>query len=269
MAELADAARQDGSSAPTWAWLVEASGVSRRTVARALCELVQAGFLVVVETGSTELTRPSHSPVEGNRAAVYGFRVPEVPRRGTGTPMRLREARRSGTPLRSSTYGGTQTPYSRTKRPPEPASGGGTWPSHQGARTGRERLLLARTLRTRAWALRRTSDRALRAALRPELEAGWSVQDVLWALDHEPDGRVRWHTQDVRCPVGWLRARLRPWAGLPGPISAARAAEGAARRAAQQQRREELVAAQAAAVPMPEYVREALRAAQAGRRGCP
>ncbi|HEY3895087.1 MAG TPA: hypothetical protein VGL88_06935 [Pseudonocardiaceae bacterium] len=67
-------------SRPTWERLVSRSGLSERTVARWLQELRVRGWLAHLERGST----PSHRPMVlaylvGNRAAVYGLRIPLTP----------------------------------------------------------------------------------------------------------------------------------------------------------------------------------------------
>jgi hypothetical protein len=67
-------------SRPTWARLVARSRLSARTVARWLQELRVRGWLVLLEHGST----PAHRPLvlahlSGNRAAVYGLRIPLSP----------------------------------------------------------------------------------------------------------------------------------------------------------------------------------------------
>jgi hypothetical protein len=67
-------------SRPTWERLVLRSGLSERTVARWLQELRVRGWLAHIERGST----PSHRPMvlahlDGNRAAVYGLRIPLTP----------------------------------------------------------------------------------------------------------------------------------------------------------------------------------------------
>jgi hypothetical protein len=67
-------------SRPTWERLVSRSGVCERTVARWLQELRVRGWLVHLERGST----PAHRPMVlahlvGNRAAVYGLRIPLTP----------------------------------------------------------------------------------------------------------------------------------------------------------------------------------------------
>jgi hypothetical protein len=67
-------------SRPTWARLISRSGLSERTVARWLQELRVRGWLAHLEHGST----PAHRPMvlahlTGNRAAVYGLRIPLTP----------------------------------------------------------------------------------------------------------------------------------------------------------------------------------------------
>jgi hypothetical protein len=67
-------------SRPTWARLVARSKLSERTMARWLQELRVRGWLAHLEHGST----PAHRPIalahmSGNRAAVYGLRIPLSP----------------------------------------------------------------------------------------------------------------------------------------------------------------------------------------------
>jgi hypothetical protein len=68
-------------SRPTWERLVSRSALSERTVARWLQELRVRGWLAHIERGSTPLHRPmvlAHLG-GGNRAAVYGLRIPLTP----------------------------------------------------------------------------------------------------------------------------------------------------------------------------------------------
>jgi hypothetical protein len=67
-------------SRPTWERLVARSGLSERTVARWLQELRVRGWLAHLERGSTPVHRPSVlAHLDGNRAAVYGLRIPLSP----------------------------------------------------------------------------------------------------------------------------------------------------------------------------------------------
>lgn len=62
---------------PTWAKLTARSGLSERTIARWLQELRLHGWLVLLEHGSTPETRPmALAHLQGNRAALYGLRIP-------------------------------------------------------------------------------------------------------------------------------------------------------------------------------------------------
>jgi len=67
-------------SRPTWAKLVTRSGLAERTVARWLQELRVRGWLAHLEHGSTPAHRPMVlAQLAGNRAAVYGLRIPLTP----------------------------------------------------------------------------------------------------------------------------------------------------------------------------------------------
>ncbi|MGH7743878.1 MAG: hypothetical protein ACREQ5_03545, partial [Candidatus Dormibacteria bacterium] len=67
-------------SRPTWAKLIARSGLSERTVARWLQELRVRGWLAHLEHGSTPAHRPMVlAQLAGNRAAVYGLRIPLTP----------------------------------------------------------------------------------------------------------------------------------------------------------------------------------------------
>jgi len=67
-------------SRPTWERLIARSGLSERTVARWLQELRVRGWLAHLERGSTPAHRPTVlAHLDGNRAAVYGLRIPLTP----------------------------------------------------------------------------------------------------------------------------------------------------------------------------------------------
>lgn len=67
-------------SRPTWARLIARSRLAERTVARWLQELRVRGWLVLLERGSTPATRPmALAHLTGNRAALYGLRIPLSP----------------------------------------------------------------------------------------------------------------------------------------------------------------------------------------------
>lgn len=65
---------------PTWDVLTAKTGLHEKSVARWLQELRVRGHLAHIERGSTPATRPaSLAHLEGNRAAVYGLRIPLSP----------------------------------------------------------------------------------------------------------------------------------------------------------------------------------------------
>lgn len=245
---LATSARPDGTTCPTWPALTEQAGLSERTVARWLAWLRTRGLLFTVETGSTPGTRGGRQPEVGNRAAVYALTGP-LPVDGTVIPPCSHVVR---------------TPYTREgyHDQAQAACGGGAstslWPRLAPGRTRADRLLLAEELRRIAPDLRELTPRQLRAACGPELRAGWSIDDVLFALDHEPEGRAHWRTAKVKNRYGWVRSRLAPWGGRSRAqrLAQARAIEvERARRA-----RTEFAAADAAATPMPARFRDCLPA---------
>ena len=79
--------------------------------------------------------------------------------------------------------------------------------------------------------------------MRVFLAAGWSVSDLVYALDHAPDGAAHWHTAPVHSPAGWLRARLGWWTDAQGAVRPSHTAQLAATPA---QRCEHLAAIRAA-----------------------
>src|SRR5664279_1001706 len=97
------------------------------------------------------------------------------------------------------------------------------------ARSGR--LEAAGALQRVCPAARRCSAAQVAALIKVFLAAGWTSGDLVYALDHGPDGVARWYTEPVRSPAGWLRTRLAPWLDGEGRPRPAHSAELAARRA--------------------------------------
>lgn len=232
----------DLTARPTWPLLEKRSGLSRRTVARWLAWLRRAGLLGVVESGTTPRFRPmALSEADGNRAAVYVLAVPMGAEEVAGAvPAELSTAE-SGTPTyqdlqEKDPYAGAREPREQPRplRGPDCASGEKTWPRTRAAGSRHDRLELARRLQREAPDLRRLSDRALRHLLRPWLLAGWTVAELVHAIDHDPDGTARTWTTLVRSPGGWLVSRLAAWTITPGvacspPSVALRAAKSVER----------------------------------------
>jgi hypothetical protein len=137
-------------------------------------------------------------------------------------------------------------------------------PPHAREDTG-EHLAPTREVQRRVPVLSEISTRHLRSVLRPFWRSGWTVSDVLWCLDHTPDGSLWPHTDRVRHVPGWIRHRLAPWAGVASP-SQQRAAQRQELAAEQAQRRGEWAARRAAAASPDACRAHAARARELLRR---
>lgn len=88
------------------------------------------------------------------------------------------------------------------------------WWSPRRTRSTEEAVLgQARELQERLVVLRRCSDRYVMRVIRPFFGAGWSVGDLVVAVDRRPDGSAWPHSGDrgVREPARWLIHRLSAW----------------------------------------------------------
>ena len=89
-----------------------------------------------------------------------------------------------------------------------------TWWSPRRTRSKEEAVLgLARELQERMVVLRGCSDRYVMRVIKAFGEAGWSVGDLVVAMDRRPDGSAWPHSGDrgVREPARWLIHRLSAW----------------------------------------------------------
>jgi len=132
----------------------------------------------------------------------------------------------------------------RAVQPGEPCPCRGLWPRTQPARTRRDRLHLVQRLQSIAPDLAAVgTPRLLRHLLRPWLEADWTINDVLTAIENHPTTGLRPHSPTltttgpgaVHTPPGWLLARMRDWTqpnGTPTPNHATRTATAATARLA-------------------------------------
>lgn len=244
------------TSWPTWDRLQQASGWRRSSTARWLAALQHQGWLLRVEGGTTPQYRPmALQHLSGNRAAVYQLRVPaseaadrEIPTMPdpntpstpgtadsatdtTWTPTRpLKDPSKSstGVPTRAS----TRIHSSQVDSPQEHHHGphGPSLEEKQGGYFGSrvpvteaEMLAAAAELRTDP-ALRRLTPRWIRTIARTWWQAGWTNNDLRYALDHRPshDGPARpahrCPAHQLRSPDGWLRHRLHWWRDTRGPL---------------------------------------------------
>lgn len=228
---------------PTWAALVgacqRATGHgSRRTIARAIATLIEMHLIARVASGRCGAYAPGHG--NRNEAAVYVLIVPgelaatsapepTVDRNGTpprsvgfssfvslSHPTHARtRARTAAEPLR-----GTQ-PSVEPSRAPQlsgaPRRQSTLWSLHASAQGPDDMRLAATEFRRRLPVLQALTPNDVRAVIRPFLLAGWTVADLLHAVDHTPHGPWH-HTADTGVPRnqphrvrGWLRHRLAAW----------------------------------------------------------
>lgn len=200
--------RRTGLSRPTHKVIAEETGLGDRTVTSGLRWLQDAGFAVREEPGRTARYAAPHLRREGrNQAAVYRLVLPDEPAvDGTCHPSLVvgfnlsPRARGEITRPPNAPRGATSAPRSRrpaADRRPSRRELRRTWHQQQ-----------AQQFRERAPTLRGLSDAHLASRIRPFLDAGHTVEDLVYALDHKPDGTSHRYAAPVRCPAGWLRSRL-------------------------------------------------------------
>lgn len=272
-AGLAAGARADGSTAPGLEGLIADSGLGRSTVKRVLGWLVRVGLLTVLEEGGVEWTSQGEMVAGSRRRRVWTMTVPAAApqryrapqgsgQRDPGQPPQHDQVRgavdETGPPkdfsphLDESPHAGARERsascargvsrrrarrMARTVRDAAVVAAGSVDVSGPVSCSGVARLRAAAAVVERVVELRGASVRGVRAVLRPFLDRGWSVRDLVEAITGDRDGRVRWQQAAVRCPIGWLRHRLAPWADqVQGPVTARERAEDDRRAVAARQR---------------------------------
>ena len=229
--QLALIARTDCTTMPTWSALAEATGLSRATVARHLRRLRLVGLLAVLETGSTPATRGRWdlTPREGNRAALYCLTQPAstvpAPRTAPPAPQKINE-----TP-RVTPEGGSSFLRAGARKKHCLKDDLTSWSMTATTSTRTEELAAAAVLRRVSLDLHPISARWIRSKVREWLRAGWTVADLLWAIDHDPNGTPRTWTGTAANPAAWLPARLAAWIGHQAPSAVAAATQQRQRRA--------------------------------------
>jgi hypothetical protein len=253
---------QTALSRPGHAALGRAAGCSPDTVARAIGWLRARGWLGLVTPGWTPMLRAMALAAPGNRAAVY---VCAMPRKSV-IAARAMLSRREFADLTG--FSGSDKPYSAPAEPQRRAKDGKARPPaalipsgaqrserHRGGRDrdgkSGERLnrgegvSAARAMRDRYPWFARLSVRWLAPLLAPWAERGDTPADILWLIDHDPDGRPHGYTRGIRNPWGWLRHRLAVHLG-PDGRPATIPPGGRARAEAARLRAEQAAAAEAA-----------------------
>lgn len=192
--------RPDRLSRPTWARLAGTAQVDRRTVGRHLRWLRDRGFLRVDCTGiSAYCTKDGIA-----QAAEYELVAGAVEARSFD-PVELNVPP-------AARLGASSSPCGNSRSRCEP---------RQAAIVNTKARGAAARLQRRVLALRRTRIETIASGLNSWWEAGWTVEDMCHALDHEPDGSVvgPWHLEAIKGPMQVVHARLTPWRGLPPPVT--------------------------------------------------
>ena len=212
--QLALAARPDRSTAPTWERLTQDTCLSRRTIARRLADLQAAGLLGVLETGSTPATRGHRGADsgDGHRAAVYVLCQPRIERVEHRLAAPEPSPDLSGTP-RVTPVGGSSFLRMGVRKKHCLAA----WSMTATTSTKSDELAAAALLGWISTDLRSLSPKWVRSKIHPWLRAGWTVADLVWAIDRAPDGTSRTWTGTAANPAPWLTARLAAWLGHPAP----------------------------------------------------
>ncbi|MCL2593960.1 MAG: hypothetical protein FWD83_00330 [Promicromonosporaceae bacterium] len=233
LAWFADLTRM--TTRPTWARLMEQTGLARSTVGSALAWFKAQGLLGVVAGGRSagmQLRRDKFGPPRAD-AAVYVLAVPKpvertrtprvlsttttypTPARKTETEKDALRARSSGSvvgaaPASEPVAGGTDAAFN------DDAWAGDGRVTRRAAR--RMSLSAAEALQDRLPVLRRSSVRAIAAVIRPWLAADWTVADLHHAVDWRPDDTRPPHygAYGVVHPARWLMYRFVAWMGDDG-----------------------------------------------------
>ncbi|MGI5281755.1 hypothetical protein ACQEVF_59440 [Nonomuraea polychroma] len=232
---------------PTEQRIADDLGLSLSTVKRWIRWLRERGFLGVVEEGTTNRFRKGNGcgltdDGLGNRAAVWVLCVPapELDESDTHTDKTTTEppscTSRRGVqegPTRARERSTSHRRKNRISTTDGPAATPGT---------RKHALQIAQKIHDESTTLRRLSPWYIRHLTRVFVAAGWTAQDVLHALDHQPDGTAwtyTWTSRDqIRNVPGWVRFRLSAWLdehGRPLPGKSQRLEAAAAELRAEQE----------------------------------
>ncbi len=255
---------------PLWQRLQERFGFPSKSISNYFRRLRDWGVLAVVATGRTAEFTPKSSGRTDNEAAIYVLleKVDEecvekssvpVPNRAVNNPPHARADKESKLNIDAA------TPHTSPKRAAqrrevnhqllnrtEPL-----WDPNETttAKTKRERReaerLASLELQFRSFPLQRISTPHVAAICRPFFQAGWTIRDILHAIDWRPNTDARYHhdgANGVENTGAWLKFRLGKWVRKDGGFyrspsqkrEADRIQLAAERRAAMERREREL-----------------------------
>ncbi len=218
---------------PLWQRLQERFGFPPKSISNYFRRLRDWGAIAVVATGRTAAFTPKSSGRNENEAAIYVLlektedqgveksSVP-VPTRAVNNPphARAREA--------SELHIETASPHHSPKRAAQRREvnhlllnrSEPLWDPNAttGAKTKRGRRaaerLAALELQFRSFPLQRISTAHVAAICRPFFRAGWTIKDILHAIDWRPNTDAKYHhdgANGVENTGAWLKFRLAKW----------------------------------------------------------
>ncbi|GEO97544.1 hypothetical protein KTU01_36670 [Kocuria turfanensis] len=263
----------------TWAWVAERLGVHEDSVGRMIRRLKDWGLLAVVATGRSARYTPRATGKKQGEAPVYALTVPAPPVPAPTPTEKTEEEAAVSVDINVGPVppeGVCSPPHARESLSPKDAAAprpsakaaaqrreiqaalaqrtAPLWPAHatvQPSRVGAPRSDWKQAYRWagleiqhHALVLRRITTAYVVSVAKTHFRAGWSVADVLHALDWAPNGHRYPHdaATGITHPGAWFAARLRAWThqdGTPHRSPDQRAAAEA------EQRRAEAVAAAA------------------------
>ncbi|MEX5261522.1 hypothetical protein [Kocuria sp. CPCC 205263] len=263
----------------TWAWVAERLGVHEDSVGRMIRRLKDWGLLAVVATGRSARYTPRSTGKKQGEAPVYALTVPAPPKQAPTPAERTEEEAAEAVDINVGPVppeGVCSPPHAReslspkdaaTPRPSAKAAAqrrevqaalaqrtAPLWPAHgtvQPLTVGAARSDWKQAyrwagleLQHHALVLRRITTAYVVSVAKTHFQAGWTIADVLHALDWAPNGHRYPHdaATGITHPGAWFAARLRAWThpdGTPMRSPDQRAAAEA------EQRRAEAVAAAA------------------------
>ena len=219
---------------PLWQRLQDKHGYPKSTLISYLKRLHDWGVIGTVAKGRTAQFTPQSTGRTENEAAIYVLleRTTNAPVEKTWSPVPTRAVNNpphatredesthlieTATPLTISRRTAARSAVdelmrSRTEPFWSPTMTQKT-PMKKARRRETERLAAAEC-QFRAFPLRNISTAHVAALIRPFLRAGWTVNDILHALDNRPTTDAKYH-HDGATGIGnlgaWIKHRLRPW----------------------------------------------------------
>ncbi|KLU10874.1 hypothetical protein [Kocuria sp. SM24M-10] len=263
----------------TWGWVAERLGVHEDSIGRMIRRLKDWGLLAVVATGRSARYTPRSTGKKQGEAPVYALIVPAPPKPAPTPAENTPEEAAEAVDINVGPVppkGVCPPPHARESLPrkdaatPRPSAKAAAqrlevqaalaqrtnplWPAHatvrplsvEAARSNWKQAYRCAGLELQhhALVLRRITTAYVVSVAKTHFQAGWTIADVLHALDWAPNGQRYTHDAltGIEHPGAWFAARLRAWThqdGTPHRSPDQRAAAEA------EQRRAEAVAAAA------------------------